>query len=267
MRELSQSVSEENPKGIRVYRIKNVDRDIVALKGGPTRQQVRESESYQTLRENQSEFGAASKLAKSLRHSFKPETAEICGPYVSGKLTALIRNIIQTSEGEKGRRPILISQNKANFIGFDFDSGKEFHDVFRAKYYLKPGSTYGHFIFHCGAFTPEESLEYPEKATHFKLFTHAVSLSDMNYDHQTASYTYMESEGNGCSASEASELLPITRLNIEPFYFSISMGELCRKQSSHLSLALLMGIRFYRFENRRYESCADGNTISIVQMI
>ncbi|MEM7552057.1 MAG: hypothetical protein AAF363_20405 [Bacteroidota bacterium] len=267
MGEMLRPVSGEDHRGYRKYRIKGIDRDIIARKGGPTKQQIKESDSYQVLRKNQNEFGAASKLAKSIRNSFSSEVAKLCGSYVSGKLTALVRNTIKKSEGEKGKRPVLISGNKADLIGFDFDSGKKFEEVFRARYHLKPGSQFGHFIFHCSTFIPEESIIHPKGATHFKLYNHVVGLSDMKYQESSESYDYLESNSNGCHATETSELLPITRLNLEPFYFSLSLNGVCQKQKEHLSLAVLMGIQFYQFESGKYKECKEGNAISIVQMV
>ena len=54
---------------VRVYKIKGVDKTIIARKGGPSSEQVKNGENYAELRQNQQEFAAASNLAKALRHS------------------------------------------------------------------------------------------------------------------------------------------------------------------------------------------------------
>ena len=45
---------------LRVYKIKGVDKTIIARKGGPTSEEVKNGENYEELRNVQQEFAAAS---------------------------------------------------------------------------------------------------------------------------------------------------------------------------------------------------------------
>ena len=66
--------------------------------------------------------------------------------------------------------------------GFAFNSEHPFHKVFGAKYFIKNGSNRGHLILHFPAFIPQESLLTPKEATHFKLYSQLVALSDFEFD-------------------------------------------------------------------------------------
>ena len=179
---------QEDLENVRVYKIKGVDKTIVARKGGPTSEQVKNGENYEDLRKNQQEFAAASNLAKTLRHSLPKKMAGICEPYVSGKLTAEFRNLAQKSDGDKGKRPILLSENGQSLEGFDFNSNAPFKQTFPTNIMVMSGSNYGQLILHIPSFTPKEDLMAPDNATHYQLFSHLLLLSDFAYKKESKEY-------------------------------------------------------------------------------
>jgi len=109
----------EIPKGYRKYKLKGIDRDIIAKKGGPTAKQIKTKASYKELRNNQKEFGVASMMAKTLRQSLSTGMSEICETYVSGKLTAQFRNLAKMEEGQTGTRPLFLSKHGHYSMGLN----------------------------------------------------------------------------------------------------------------------------------------------------
>ena len=99
-----------------------MDQPIVARKGGPSADQVKNKSTYKELRNNQKEFGVASMMAKVLRNSLSEGLTEICETYVSGRLTAQFRNIAKYEEGPTGTRPMYLTKHGHNLSGFEFNT-------------------------------------------------------------------------------------------------------------------------------------------------
>ena len=157
----------EIPKGYRRYKLKGIDREIIAKKGGPTARQIKTKASYKELRNNQKEFGVASMMAKTLRQSLSSGMSEICETYVSGKLTAQFRNLAKMEEGKTGTRPLFLSKHGHLLNGFEFNSKAPYEKIFGAKYFVKPGSQRGQVILHFPAFVPEKNIQESQRSFQF----------------------------------------------------------------------------------------------------
>ena len=129
------------PKGYRAYKIKGVEHTIIARKGGPTADQIKNNDSYLELRNNQKEFGVASILAKSLRDSIPAELYKISEKYVSGKLTAQFRNLAKLEVGKTGTRSFALSEHASALKGFDFNPDCPFPNAFSDRFFIREGST------------------------------------------------------------------------------------------------------------------------------
>lgn len=86
---------------------------IVRRKGGPSREQIQEAASCAVVRQNNAEFGAASRAGKLLRHSLYP-LITLCGDHslnhrVQKKLLALLK---QDHRHQAGKRLLLKEQFK-----------------------------------------------------------------------------------------------------------------------------------------------------------
>ena len=170
------------PKGYRAYKIKGVDQTIVAKKGGPSTDQIKNDSSYEELRNNQKEFGIASMMAKALRSSLSPGMSAICETYVSGRLTAQFRNLAKLEKGQTGTRPLYPSKHGHLLNGFEFNTTSPYEEIFGAKYFVKPGSRRGQVILHFPAFVPDKTFKKPKEATNFKINARLVAISDYHYD-------------------------------------------------------------------------------------
>lgn len=257
----------ENKKGqgFRVYQLKGIEEKVIARKGGPSYQQVKNSSSYQELRKNQREFGIASMMAKEVRQSLPPLLKEICESYTSGKLTARFRKLAQKVKGDTGSRPLLISEHGKILKGFEFNSRYPFRKIFKANILLKPSSTRGHFIFHFPSYVPELKINSPKGSTHYKLFSHLVAISDFECRGPESQYKALDPENLGRSTTLRIDMQPLCRIPLEPrtTHISISNG---KEIYRHSGLILLMGIQFYRYHSARYHKIKDGNAMQIYEV-
>lgn len=251
---------------VRVYKIKGVDKTIIARKGGPSSEQVKTGENYAELRQNQQEFAAASNLAKTLRHSLPKKMAKICEPYVSGKLTAKFRNLAQLSGGTKGKRPILLSENGKDLEGFDFNSSAPFKETFPTNVMVMSGSNYGQLILHIPSFTPKDDLLAPDAATHYQLFSHLLLLSDFTYKNELKEYNPSEPEFHARHITRENPIHPIINYPEESTTQQLSLynGEPIPRDTS---LLLILGVKFYRYDNLKYVDLANKSSMQILKVI
>ncbi len=252
----------ESKKGFRVYKIRGVDKTIVARKGGPTKDQVKTSPNYAQLRKNQQEFGLASAVSKQIRLSFSEQLNSICESYLSGKLTAKLRTLMQQQSGQIGQRAFLPSIDGALLKGFNFNAASKFHEIFKGKFLVRQGQQRGHLIFHFPSFVPEQELAPAAKATHFKLFTHLVSVSDFIFDKDTLQYNAIDLHNHGLYQTEESPMSPILRIPLEPMTFHISLVPEQQFEKG-CALVLLVGIKFYSLTKKGYSFVENGNAMMI----
>ena len=257
---------QEVDNNLRVYKIQGVDKTIVARKGGPTSEEVKNGENYEDLRKNQQEFAVASNLAKTLRHSLPKKMAKICEPYISGKLTAKFRNLAQLSKGDKGKRPILLSENGKSLEGFDFNSNAPFKKTFPTSIMVMSGSNYGQLILHIPSFTPREDLNAPENATHYQLFSHLLLLSDFTYKTELKEYNPCAPEVHARKTTKENPIHPIINYPEESTTQQLSVydGE---ELPAGTRLLLILGVKFYRYDNLKYVDLTSGSSMQIIKVV
>jgi len=256
----------DSTDNLRVYKIKGVDKTIIARKGGPSSEEVKNGENYAELRRNQQEFAAASNLAKALRHSLPKKMARICEPYVSGRLTACFRNLAQLSDGAIGKRPILLSENGKSLEGFDFNSQAPFKDTFPNSVMVMKGSNYGQLILHIPSFTPREDLLAPENATHYQLFSHLLLLSDVTYKNDLKEYNPAVPEFHARHITKENPIHPIINYPEESTTQQLSLynGE---PIPTGTGLMLILGVKFYRWSGTKYVDMTSNSSMQILKVL
>ena len=253
------------PKGYRKYKIKGIEKEIIAKKGGPTTAQIKSKESYKELRNNQKEFGVASMMSKTLRQSLSRGMSEICETYVSGKLTARFRNLAKMEEGSTGTRSLFLSKHGYLLNGFDFNSQAPYEEIFGAKYYVKPGSKRGHVILHFPAFIPDKTFKYPKGATNFKITARLIALSDYHFDHSAQSYLPINKDLHGKYGTYESIMLTLIKIPTEPMTGMISIENQIIPEG--IGLFLVMAISFYRYENRKFVHLHKASSMQIHKVL
>ena len=255
----------EIPKGYRKYKIKGIDKEIIAKKGGPTATQIKTKASYKELRKNQKEFGVASMMAKTLRQSLSSGMSEICETYVSGKLTAQFRNLAKMEDGETGTRPLFLSKHGHLLNGFDFNTNAPYEEIFGAKYFVKPGSQRGQVILHFPAFVPQETFKNPKSATNFKITARLIALSDYQFDPLSQSYEPLNKELHGKYGTYESAMLPLLKIPTEPMTGMVSIDN--RIIPDGTGLFLIMALSFYTYQNGKFDHLCKASSMQIQRVL
>ena len=158
-----------------------------------------------------------------MRCSFTNGMANVCESYVSQRLKAKFRSIAKSGRQQVGHNTFLFSKFGEALNGFEFNSEHPYHNVFKAKYFIKHGSNRGHLILHFPAFTPLEKLNAPKNATHFKLYMQLVALSDFEFDSEDG-YCPISKKFHGKKSEFNSQMLPILKIPIPPITSQLSVN-------------------------------------------
>lgn len=205
-----------------------------------------------------------SNLTRELRCSFTNGMANVCESYVSQRLKAKFRNIAKNGRDHAGHNTFLFSKFGEALSGFEFNSDHPYHDVFKAKYFVKHGSNRGHLILHFPAFIPTEKLNGPKGASHFKLYTQLVALSDFEFDSEQG-YRPISKKFHGKKSEFYSQMLPILRIPVQPITSQLSVNNGMGVPDSS-GLLLIMGIHFYRYEDCKYVPMSKESALEIVNV-
>lgn len=260
-RNLTESLTIPVPKGFRAYKLPGVEKTIISKKGGPSFDQIKTSDSYKPLRDNQKEFGVASIMAKTLRNALSMTMSEISESYVSGRLTAKFRNLAKYEEGKTGTRPLYVSKHGHHLSGFEFNTAANYEEIFGAPYFIKPGSERGQVILHFPGFIPDETFVKPEGATNFKIGARLIAISDYQYDEATDAYQAVDDELNGKYGSFESKMFPLLKIPVDPLTTMVSIN--APEFTSNAGLFLVMSLSFFKYENGKFLHLSEGSAMSI----
>jgi len=203
-------------------------------------------------------------LAKEFKGSFSNGMANICENYVACRLKSKLRSIAKSGKKENGHYPVLLSKFGESLNGFEFNSKKPYHDIFKGKYFIREGSNRGHLILNLPSFVPTKSLNTPKEATHFKLYNELVMLSDYKYDAEMG-YVPMSKKFHGKKSEFCSSMLPIIKIPTQPITSQLSVNN-GMGISNDSGLLLIMGVHFYQYQNRRYKPLPKESSLDIVKV-
>jgi hypothetical protein len=96
--------------------------DVVRTKGGPSKRQISTRKSCKIIRDNNSEFGSASKAGAVLRRALHPLPKQ-CGTYsTSRRLQAALLAMIKADQTREQGKRMLMAENVAGFKGFELNT-------------------------------------------------------------------------------------------------------------------------------------------------
>ena len=252
--------------GWRVYKIKGVEKTIVARKGGPTADQIKNSPGYEKVRKFQQEFGAASILSKMVRKSLPEPLFNKCESYVSGKLTARFRLLADGEDANTGKRPLSLSKKGYLLQGFEFNSKNPFNHAFNTKFLAKTGSIRGQLILHTHSYVPQECIFPPGNADYYKIFAHMIMLSDYVYSESQQEYLPLHPDFHGQYTTLESDLCPIIKISRDPTTSRLSLYE-GEEVPVETGLLLIKAILFYKKEGNKIVELEEGNALKITNVL
>jgi hypothetical protein len=228
---------------------KSRDGLMAKLKSAVSADRIATDPAYARTRENGLEFGRAAKAGKVIRSAFSSVLSQIADSRVTSRLQQAVK-FAQNEDtvSERGKRNI-ITGNASLLEHFEFNDKSPFSATFVAQFLADVDRATGIVTVDTEAFIPARSINAPDGATHFKLFSAAAEINFESGSVLKTSITSPEIE-------LGLELQPAINL----------VQQLSLNSMDHIIIVL--GIEFYQQFNGRFYPLNNGsaNAVTIARV-
>jgi len=253
---------EGNLGGISFYQ--SAGQSLARIATGPSKERIATDKAFKRTRENNKEFGGSAKAGKALRLAMGGLISTMGGARVTAQLTALFKAINLKGTGVRGKRPIKLSTNKAMLKNFEFNKGISFNSVFSAPFTVAVNTPRNEAAFTIPDFLPDNTINAPSGATHFRLVASIGIVSDYTFDTTVNEYGPSQPAQDSAGNAVHSAYLPldqaVTALTLTPSLTVLgSINAAC-------SSVVTLGIEFYQQVDTQYYLFAQDNAMKVVNV-
>lgn len=249
--------------GVSFYRSGGVD--LARVANGPSKEKIEKDPNFKRTRENNSEFGGCASVVKALRLAIGEAKITKADAQVVARLMKIFKEINLAGTGARGQREIDLVDNAVLLQGFEFNNRTSFSSVFTAPYSITTTSARNEATVAAAAFLPASFINYPDGATHFKVFATLCTLSNYAYDVDTGKYKATDPTLDMLNADvdsgviDLSSTTPVT-LSLNP----VLSGS--PTMTTTVAAVLLIGCEFYQRINSVDYLLAQGDCMRAVKV-
>ncbi len=235
--------------------------------GGPSGEQIASAPEFERTRENMNEFGGCASAGKSLRVALAAIIKQMSDPQMTGRLTAVMKKINLEDQSEsRGYRAILISQQSQYLKGFAFDRNVSFEGIFAAPFTLSGTPERDSGTLTVPAFNPQNLVNAPAGATHFRLIQALACMSDFAYNQTTGTYEPINEELNELSHIAYSDYLELgSAISAAVTVTATLPGS--PTLSANESVIQCVGIEFFQQVGSNFYLFNSGNALKIAEVL
>lgn len=175
-------------KGVSLYTMRGSDEVIMRTKGGPSKSTIQNSESCKGLRNSGTEWGGCTKAASAIRRALEP-LLRLADYNVMGGLNAVCKKMqCMDAENEKGRRNVLVTENRAFLTDFNFNKVHPFSRVIRVQPTWQINREMVSATLTIPEFNPTEHLVAPNKLPLMRFVALLGICTNVRYHEASKSY-------------------------------------------------------------------------------
>jgi hypothetical protein len=239
--------------------------DLVRVAGGPSADQIRSRPSMKRNRENINEFlHAASPAAKVLRSGLAG-MKHLWHCNTCGNLNALLRQIIELGEGNRGQRTLSILKGKSLLKEFLFHPERRLENVFLAKYDYIFNDLRTDAVLIIPSFYANGLLNFPSGATHFRLLLGMTVLSEYHFVGNELPFFPNDPIANGKNGFTSSEYLSLSdRIPSTSIHVTLPEGIIPAPSSGTI---LALGIEFYQEVNGKMYLLKQSGCMKVLEVV
>ena len=172
--------------GVSFYRSGGVD--LARVANGPSKEKIANDPNFRRTRENNAEFGGCASVVKALRLAIGESKITKSDAQIVGRLMKIFKEINLAGTGARGQRNIDLVDNATLLQNFEFNSRTSFSSVFTAPYSITTTAARNEATITAASFLPASFVNYPDGATHFRVFSVFCTLSNYAYEPDTGKY-------------------------------------------------------------------------------
>ena len=237
--------------------------DFVKTRSSINRQRILKDPAFKRTRENMAEFGGCAKVASAFRETFASVVKTMSDSYMTSRLIALMKRINRSGAGERGERAISVTDNSEQFQGFEFNVKQHLNSVFYApSEVVVTVPSRATVTWTIPSFDPDNFVNAPEGATHFKLVLAAGYLSDYGFNYNLNAFEPADALLNSLGAVVYSDAIPVngTVSTVTELVLNTLTTEVVPLDTL---LLVAEGIIFYQKVNTQLYELAQGNAMKI----
>ncbi len=238
-------------------------KSLVKVKSSVSKSRIEKDPNYKRTRENMQEFGGAAKASKALRDSLITVVKSMGDTYLSARLTGIMRKMLNTGTGIRGKREINILANKDLLEGFELNKKDALSTQFYAPYKL-PSLNANRDIatWTIPDFNTDAFITAPEGATHFKLILAAGLVSDYEFVQALNSYEPVDESENAIGNTSESAAIPIVGDVGSDITLTVDL-EIGTPVVATTATLTAIGIMFFQDINGQFYQLASSNAMKI----
>lgn len=146
-------------------------------KSGVSPERIKKDPKFALVRANGREFGQATRASKLIRTAFLPLMKDLADGSTSQRLNALCKAIIKTDALNEAGNRLLTDGEIEKFENFEFNTLSPLDTSFFAQFTTAFDRTAGSATISIPAFIPDQMVQFPSNATHFRLKAGAAALN------------------------------------------------------------------------------------------
>lgn len=236
----------------------------VGLAAQLSKERIKKDPAFKRTRENMAEFGGAASVSKAIRTLLIP----LRGLFEKGlhaRFTSVLRQLINLGSGTRGKRAIEFSLNKDELAGVELNAQSKVSEVLFTPIEMSANADRNQVVVDIEAFLPSDYLNIPEGATHFRVHTAMLSVSDFAPEGPKNKYKPINSNQHGLFAHEHTAELPLDGMVTGGISLTLDLPG-APVLASEVSLITLVGIEFLQETNGEFYQFATNNAIRIEQL-
>jgi hypothetical protein len=237
---------------------------LARMANGPSKERIAKDPTFKRTRENNMEFGGSAKVSKAMRTALSTVLQTMAGRYLTSRLTKIFKIINLKSDGTRGQRPIELSLYKDTLKNFDLDKNTNLSSVFSAPYTATINADKNEGTIDVPSFVPDDYINAPSGATHFKLVLALGTVSDYQFNDGIKGYEPVEPGQNGLSAVVYSPVLELGTTPVDANLIAAFAG--APVIAAGVSVTMCLGIEFYQNIGAEYYVFAQDNAMKVIEV-
>ena len=235
---------------------------VTAKIPGFTADQINNVPSLIRIKENNREFGGASKIATKLRHALSFNYPAM-DRFSSGRLNKHFLQILPTDNtNPKGKRSYLLTENPNPLINFQFFESNPVDANLPSHHSIETNPDRTTATLNLPPFHPKKECNAPKGATHMTIGIAIVALSNYEYNPETNGYHPINPLSNGIYAHTQTPYLEITS-KTTPHQIIQATFPSDTVLTPNDSLIITLDIKFHQQINNEYYFFKQGQGMKI----
>ena len=233
----------------------------VGLSSSLSKDRIKKDPAFKRTRENMAEFGGAAGVSKNIREYLIP-LRSLFEKNLHLRFTSIIRLMMNSGSGVRGKRAVEFSLNQEELKGYELNVKSKVSEILYASMDVTTNTERNQAVLTIAEFLPADYLLIPEGATHYRIHTAALSVSNFEPQGVKAKYKPLNAAQHGLLAISSTAALSVESAVVGGISLTADLPG-APTLDPDVSLFTFVGIEFLQEINGIFYQFASNNAIRI----